>query len=333
MDRQIKNIIIPYLRKKGVDSFTITEHAMSGRNKIFLLKDKNSNTEFFLKIHLHTNSEIWFFKNYINYPYKAELLIMDDKLNFNLLKNYSNGQTLFEEVDKRKIIHLLSSTALHLSQLHNMPMINFDNRKAKVFLPKIDPIEIEVWQSASPALQKLIRLLQKQGIISIINSKIDKQKPITCLIHGDLKLDNIMMNDGSIIILDWELCGMGELSWDLGAIIGSMILIWIDDLNIEDVHNRLLWEKNTEIEFDFIKTNINNFLRNYLELSNNFIKHSLSLDFIVPHICMWIIMRTWAEATNINSLTRNQLARLLFIEGFFKNPSYLINPKVFKNHA
>ncbi|MDD4761999.1 MAG: phosphotransferase [Candidatus Pacebacteria bacterium] len=328
-----KNSFCKYLKLRGYSNFELTEHNQSGRNKLYIVKEDNSQP-WLLKKHLHTPFEIWFYESYPNYFQKPEMLMVDKKNNLIGLKYYTEGHTLFEinVQSQERCLRLLSSTAVDLAALHNLPVYK-DKHNAQLFLPDIDPVHIEFWQSASPALKRLIYLLQNQGISSNIKTIIRNQKPIQGLIHGDLKLDNILVVNESFIFLDWELSGIGDLSWDIASIIGSMVIIWLDNLDIDDGDDPSLWENKSGVRFELLNESVNSFITIYLDNINSPVRQQLTIDYLVSHTIHWLIMRTWAEASQSTELNRQQLARLLFIAGFLENPSLLINPYIFNSHA
>lgn len=328
-----KSSACKYLKGQGYKNFELTEHNLSGRNKLYVVKDDNSQT-WLLKKHLHTPYEIWFYESYPNYSQKPKMLMVDKKNNLIGLKFYAESHTLYEinGQSQERCLQLLSSTAIDLSELHNLP-IDKAKHNAHLFLPDIDPVNIEFWQSASPALKKMIYLLQNQGSISHIKFVTRNQKPIRGLIHGDLKLDNILVVNESLVYIDWELCGIGDLSWDVAAIIGSMVIIWLDSLDIDDGDDPYVWEKSSGIRFELLNETVNNFLKIYLGNINTKVRKQLTINHIISNTILWLIMRTWAEASQSTDLNRQQLARLLFIAGFFEKPTLLIEPYIFSSHA
>ncbi|WP_192359582.1 RiPP maturation radical SAM C-methyltransferase [Mesorhizobium mediterraneum] len=50
------------------------------------------------------------------------------------------------------------------------------------------------------------------------------------LLHGDCKPDNILArrDTGSVCLVDWELCGMGDPAYDLGQALGGLVSTWIE---------------------------------------------------------------------------------------------------------
>jgi len=39
----------------------------------------------------------------------------------------------------------------------------------------------------------------------------------SCLVHGDVKWDNTVLDPGRVLLFDWELSGSGDPAWDLGC--------------------------------------------------------------------------------------------------------------------
>lgn len=59
----------------------------------------------------------------------------------------------------------------------------------------------------------------------------------THFIHGDFKADNLLFRmeprlkeQPPIVIVDWEMAGVGDPLWDVGSFVGSMLLAWIQAL-------------------------------------------------------------------------------------------------------
>jgi 5-methylthioribose kinase len=49
----------------------------------------------------------------------------------------------------------------------------------------------------------------------------------SCLVHNDLKLDNLLLNKNDIRIVDWELFTWGDPAYDLGNLLAQYLKIWL----------------------------------------------------------------------------------------------------------
>jgi aminoglycoside phosphotransferase (APT) family kinase protein len=46
-----------------------------------------------------------------------------------------------------------------------------------------------------------------------------------CLIHGDLRRENVMVDEaGRLRVIDWDLSGGGDPAWDLGSLVAQLVL-------------------------------------------------------------------------------------------------------------
>lgn len=59
----------------------------------------------------------------------------------------------------------------------------------------------------------------------------------THFVHGDFKADNVLVRTDPrlreqppVVIVDWEMAGIGDPMWDIGSFIGSLLLVWIQTL-------------------------------------------------------------------------------------------------------
>jgi hypothetical protein len=50
-----------------------------------------------------------------------------------------------------------------------------------------------------------------------------------CFIHGDFKMDNVVMRQGQPVAIDWETAGRGHREADLGVFIASIVTLWLQE--------------------------------------------------------------------------------------------------------
>ena len=44
------------------------------------------------------------------------------------------------------------------------------------------------------------------------------------MIHGDVKFDNILVSDDGMLLVDWELAGLGAPVWDLAGVVDGLLI-------------------------------------------------------------------------------------------------------------
>ncbi len=86
---------------------------------------------------------------------------------------------------------------------------------------------------AGPGHGEFVRRMVQLGVPPLLET-LRSGWCSTSLIHGDLKFDNILCPVGSgatVRLIDWELSGMGDPGWDVGAVLGSYLYAWVTSFN------------------------------------------------------------------------------------------------------
>lgn len=75
--------------------------------------------------------------------------------------------------------------------------------------------------------QAIARVCDDDDISGVLRTTAASFSP-TCLIHGDVKWDNIVVDDGpppKVLLFDWELSGRGDPAWDLGSALADTLTL------------------------------------------------------------------------------------------------------------
>ncbi|WP_438009588.1 aminoglycoside phosphotransferase family protein [Sorangium sp. So ce321] len=75
-----------------------------------------------------------------------------------------------------------------------------------------------------------------------------------CLIHGDFKDDNIMVDARSaqapkLTFIDWELGGWGDPLWDVGCLVGQFLYHWVASIQPSKEKDFASWVRNAAVPF------------------------------------------------------------------------------------
>ncbi|HEY0590165.1 MAG TPA: phosphotransferase [Thermoanaerobaculia bacterium] len=95
---------------------------------------------------------------------------------------------------------------------------------------------VELLRETSGAQYEVLRIVQGcAGLCRALERLGAAWKP-AWLVHGDLRLENALLerSEGEerprVRLVDWELSGRGDPSWDVGSVIASLLWLWISSL-------------------------------------------------------------------------------------------------------
>jgi Phosphotransferase enzyme family len=72
----------------------------------------------------------------------------------------------------------------------------------------------------------LLHSVSQSGIVAQTIRSVALEPKTLSLVHGDMRLANVIITGperAKVHLIDWELCGLGNPAWDLGALLGSLI--------------------------------------------------------------------------------------------------------------
>lgn len=97
---------------------------------------------------------------------------------------------------------------------------------------------------------KLLKMIQEYPVFNKLVDDLSSSWEYKTLIHGDIKLDNILIKDDtSIRIIDWEGAMIGDPAWDIGSIFQEFIKLYMyiqpsrDTIGSKDIQSmiRIFW--------------------------------------------------------------------------------------------
>jgi hypothetical protein len=93
--------------------------------------------------------------------------------------------------------------------------------------PAFQDVPVEYLMVRPPALGEAVRYVQN-SILSPALTAACRGWRASCFIHGDLTATNLLRwKEGArqgTSLVDWELCGIGDPHYDLGCLLGSLVL-------------------------------------------------------------------------------------------------------------
>lgn len=81
---------------------------------------------------------------------------------------------------------------------------------------------------ATPGQLAVVRTVQDHSIAWQALRQARNEYRSQCLVHGDLRWDNVLVRAGRnsrlrLWLIDWELAGIGEFAWDVGTIVAAFL--------------------------------------------------------------------------------------------------------------
>lgn len=255
---------------------TINLFNKRGKPMYFIKKEASS-----LNPSISLKNEVWFYK-YIQRQGLPEItesvpnfFIYDNKSKMLILENLYNFETLYNNIERhggfpRHIIEYLAKTIAYVHGTTNH-LFHEDYKHIPQFssnIPRFEKITPEILANNNDAFIEMLEIVHSD---EKINESLESLRNLGkhCLIHGDLKFDNILIskyeNKIPLKLIDWELCGWGNPVVDLGTIMGNHLLLWAKSIRLKKNQSLQNSIKNSKITFMELTIAINYFLKIYKE--------------------------------------------------------------------
>ncbi|WP_460080388.1 phosphotransferase [Pseudomonas sp. H3_H05] len=86
---------------------------------------------------------------------------------------------------------------------------------------------VEILRYASPAQLQLLEFIQANRSLSDTLSLVKEAWSTRSAVHGDIKHQNILVDNYSVFVLDWEMIQAGPPCWDHAAATAAIVVSWI----------------------------------------------------------------------------------------------------------
>ena len=318
--------LLSLLRKHGFqrNGLRIVEHPRSGRNRLFIIEGLDDQSWLAKQNLILPHAEPWFYAEAAPaFEAAPACLITDPASGVVVLEYLTDASALYQQAltDAPSVLPILTDLASLLARLHSLRPPLSGLPTARIPFPELDPIDVHCWINSSPAAQEFVAGLQEQALLSEVFGEALEGRGPHGLIHGDLKLDNVLCASGRLLMVDWECCGRGALGWDLGAVIGSMIILWTDQW-IRTVH-RIPAQGHDDLARDDVFNAASQFMKQYLNHAETIGLVPPDRQTVITYTAAWIIGRSWSEAFLAYHPMPYHPVRLLVAEALMDDPAYL----------
>jgi hypothetical protein len=113
--------------------------------------------------------------------------------------------------------------------------------RVKYLISKMERVEPEIFGMVPPDVLKFISLYQRYDSLGQAIAELSTAFKPCCLTHNDLKVNNILLHvdshkssDSIVRLIDWERANWGDPAFDLGILITTYLVIWLNSLVISN---------------------------------------------------------------------------------------------------
>ena len=135
---------------------------------------------------------------------------------------------------------------------------------------KLDQPSPNILGHIHPGGIEFYRKLQSNRPLMEAWNKATESWEVNSLIHGDVKLDNILVLDGEsnptsthLRLIDWELVQFGDRTWDIASVFQDFIFFWAISLPQKKTAQEML--KNARFSITDLAPAINVFWQSYIK--------------------------------------------------------------------
>ncbi|MET3135044.1 hypothetical protein AAKU55_005347 [Oxalobacteraceae bacterium GrIS 1.11] len=108
--------------------------------------------------------------------------------------------------------------------------------------------------SLSPANLKLLEAIQNDHALSSGLDRLRANWQPCAFIHGDAKLDNMVVARDSVSLVDWELATIGDPRWDVGTVFSSFLSNWVGSMPMAHGASHELMTREARLHIDKLQT-------------------------------------------------------------------------------
>jgi hypothetical protein len=214
-------------------------HASSGRYQVFVIELEARSLQLFVKFAPDRSLMEWQLQRETIkfladlFPDMPKVLIAPVEEPLIAFEYLPHAASLASLADDLALLHL-QRLSLPISRLH--ALADFPNAKSFFALsnsPMLSPIWLREWAQASPAARVFTQRLQGSKPLHDACTRARAIRSPAGFIHGDIKLDNILIDHGNLFLIDFETAGLGGIARDISAVLGSMLWLWLKTVRID----------------------------------------------------------------------------------------------------
>lgn len=316
------------LRKHGFepDGIEITEHPRSGFNRLFMFEDADGRSWLAKQNLRPPEAESWFYANLAATLTPAPTCLIADRDADVVVLEYLRGAATLEAIaleDPFRAFALLLDLAPIVAQLHTRGDSAAAVPSAQIPFPALDPIDLRFWEGSTPAARELLTHTQgRPELMKAFEKALEGSGPHG-VIHGDLKLDNILLAQDRLLLVDWGCCGRGAVGWDLGALVGSMIALWADRWMLDAVSAGAGEPDLPRVTTEDVFGAARGFAGAYAEQIEKTGLAPPGPETLATYTAGWIMGRSWVEAMHSNRLAPKARVLLAVAEEITNDPAHL----------
>ncbi len=140
-----------------------------------------------------------------------------------------------------------------------------------------------------------------------------------CVIHGDLKADNVLLRDGDVRFVDWELSRRGDPLWDAATLVGHHLFTWLRSIQPSQSATLEQWIHRSRIPIDWIAESITTFWSEYtrrlrLPLDDD------AVETLFRYAAVFLFTRAYADLALHGSMRTHSILSLEFGRSILRNP-------------
>lgn len=225
-----------------------------------------------------------------------------------------------EAADPRSAIGVLVALAPALAELHGWPVRPSSGAPPAVpALPELDPIPASAWLDSPASSRLLLGRLHRRELLCAALRDVAAAPGPRGLIHGDLKVDNVLSSPTGPVVLDWELAGHGAVGWDLGSVAGSIVALWLASLDLDDDRPEA-WFDTAAVPYREVGEAARQLVADYRKHARGPVP---SRSTLATHTAAWLVGRSWVESLFRPQVDPRHLLRLVIAEGLVRRPEAL----------
>lgn len=183
---------------------------------------------------------------------------------------------------------------------------------------------VSILRNVSPANIRLLEAVQNERRLSDGLDALQNSWQATSIVHGDVKMDNLVVVPDGLVLVDWEIASLGDPRWDVGSVFANLLSTWVASMPMAYGASHDLMVREAWFSINDVQVASTLFWDSYTQAR----RKQLPTDFLsgsLAYCSARLVQTAYEYMQYANRLTANVIYTIQIAANLISNPAWAAN--------